>query len=43
LGEEAAACGQFAQELGSLKAQFAEERTKRDEASKQNMREHQSL
>jgi hypothetical protein len=43
LGEEAAACGKFAQELESLKRQFAEERTKWDEASKQNMREHESL
>jgi hypothetical protein len=43
LGEEAAARGKFAQELGSLKTQFAEERTKWDEASKQSMREHESL
>jgi hypothetical protein len=32
-----------AQELGGLKAQFGEERTKWDEANKQNMREHESL
>jgi hypothetical protein len=43
LGEETAARGKFAQELESLKAQFAKEQTKWDEASKQNMREHESL
>jgi hypothetical protein len=42
LGEEAAPRGKFAQELGTLKAHFAEERTKWDEASKQHMQEHES-
>jgi septal ring factor EnvC (AmiA/AmiB activator) len=43
LGEEAAARGKFAQELESLKAQFAKEQTKCEEASQQNKREHESL
>jgi hypothetical protein len=43
LGEEAAAREKFAQELESLKTQFAKEQTNWDEASKQNMREHESL
>jgi hypothetical protein len=43
LGEEAAARGKFVQELGSLKAQFGEERAKWDEANKQHLREHESL
>jgi hypothetical protein len=43
LGEEAAARRKFAQELGSLKIQFAEAQTKLDRAYKQHMREYENL